>query len=64
MKTKQITIDVNGDKIKVKATRKLYGGTLNGFKATVNEMIIPHINVLTFDEAIEKAYVKYVKAYR
>lgn len=60
---KQTTIKVNGDTIKVTARASTRQGNLAGFIVKANEQRY-FFAVLTYDEAIEKGYVKYIKECR
>jgi hypothetical protein len=60
---KQRTINVNGDIIKIKSRRKTSQANHVGFKVQVNEHDY-FFAVLTHSEAIEKAYVRYIKENR
>jgi len=58
--------DVDGHVIMVRVRRKTHMHGHNGYRAWVKdnrgeEMKIDHINVLWPDEAIERAYVRFVK---
>lgn len=63
---RQRTINVTGEKIKVEVTGKTYMRNSNGFSAKVTSskwgsLVIPHIMVITANEAIERAFVKFCK---
>ena len=60
---KQRTINVNGDIIKIKSRRKARQANHAGFKVAVNECDY-FVAVLTHTEAIEKAYIRYIKENR
>jgi len=67
-KSKQVTFKVpleNGDIdiIKVKATNKTSFANHVGYSVTVNDKKY-FTNVLTFAEAIESCYIRYIKAER
>ena len=65
-RTKQRTFDVDGHKITVKVSTRSYIGNFIGYSAKIHdnresEMTIPMLHVLFPDEAIEMAYVKFIK---
>ena len=60
---KQFTIRVGDDVIKIKARRRTQQGNPCGFKVTINECTY-YKNHLDMQDAIESAYVEYVKANR
>lgn len=60
---KQLTFDVNGRKIKIKtkgSTTK--AGNYNGWIVTVNEVKFHFHDLITEQQAEERAYVRYVKS--
>ena len=60
---KQITFNIQGDKIKVIARGITRMGNLMGFSVRVNDKRY-FFNVLTYSQAIEKGYIKYIKENR
>ncbi len=57
---KQITLKVNGIKIKIQARAITRQGNLQGYQVKINEKRYFY-GVLTYRQAIDKAYVAYVK---
>jgi len=62
---RQITINVNGDKIRIKARASYtHNGNYNGYIVRVNDKRYHFHSLMVMQEAIDTAYVKYVRENR
>ena len=58
---RQRTFAVDGEKITIKTRAKTHLGNLQGFGVNINGQQFNIFNVLTREEAEDKAFVKWVK---
>jgi hypothetical protein len=62
--TMQMTINVNGDRIKVTTRRHTHLGMFKWYRSVVNGVEFIDQRLVTLREAMETAYANYVKSHR